>query len=127
MQLLFDSILPTAERLSKLESVLSKAAAALSTKFISYSLFNEDKSHFLLLIFSFLKTLFTYLALVVLGLRCYGGYSLVVDSATLIVVASLVAEHGLWGMWASTVVGRGLSGCGFWALEHRLSSCGSWA
>ena len=127
MQLLFDSILPTAELLSKLESVLSKAAAALSTKFISYSLFNEDKSHFLLLIFSFLKTLFIYLALVVLGLRCYGGYSLVVDSATLIVVASLVAEHGLWGMWASTVMGRGLSGCGFWALEHRLSSCGSWA
>ena len=127
MQLLFDSILPTAELLSKLESVLSKAAAALSTKFISYSLFNEDKSHFLLLIFSCLKTLFIYLALVVLGLRCYGGYSLVVDSATLIVVASLVAEHGLWGMWASTVVGRGLSGCGFWALEHRLSSCGSWA
>ena len=55
------------------------------------------------------------------------GATLVVGSATLIVVASLVAEHGLWGMWASTIVGHGLSGCGFWALEHRLSSCGSWA
>ena len=37
----------------------------------------------------------------------------------LIVVDSLVAEHGL--------LARGLSSCGSWALELRLSSCGSWA
>ena len=29
------------------------------------------------------------------------------------------------GAWASVVVARGLSSCGSWALEHRLSSCGA--
>ena len=35
---------------------------------------------------------------------------------------------GAWalGAWASVVVARGLSSCGSWALEHRLSSCGAW-
>ena len=28
-------------------------------------------------------------------------------------------------MGASVVVSRGLSSCGLWALEHRLSSCGT--
>ena len=107
MQLLFDSILPTAELLSKLESVLSKAAAALSTKFISYSLFNKDKSHFLLLIFSFLKTLFIYLALVVLGLRCCGGHS------------SCGLSHSHCG---------GFSCCRARALGYvGLNNCGTWA
>ena len=31
------------------------------------------------------------------------------------------------GMRASVVVARGLSSCGSWALEHRLSSCGAQA
>ena len=31
------------------------------------------------------------------------------------------------GAWASVVVACGLSSCGSGALEHRLSSCGSWA
>ena len=29
------------------------------------------------------------------------------------------------GAWASVVVARGLSNCGSWAVEHRLSSCGT--
>ena len=29
------------------------------------------------------------------------------------------------GVRASVVVARGLSSCGSWALEHRLSSCGA--
>ena len=33
--------------------------------------------------------------LAVLGLRCHSGFSLVAVSGLLIVVASLVAEHGL--------------------------------
>ena len=37
-----------------------------------------------------------------------GGYSLVVVLGLLIVVASLVAEHGLWGSWASAVGAQGL-------------------
>ena len=31
------------------------------------------------------------------------------------------------GTWASVVVACGLSSCVSWALEHRLSSCGTWA
>ena len=66
-----------------------------------------------------------------LGLRCC--FSLVAASkATLIavfwllvVVSSLVAEHGLWG--ARALVVAGLNSCSSWALEHRLSSCSAWA
>ena len=39
----------------------------------------------------------------------------------LIAVASLIAEH----VQASVVVAYGLSSCGSWALERRLSSCGA--
>ena len=42
-----------------------------------------------------------------------------------IVVVSLVAEHGLYGTWASVVAARGLRSCCSAALEHRLSSCGT--
>ena len=42
----------------------------------------------------------------------------------LIAGASLV-KHGLEGTRASVCVARGLSSCGFQALEHRLSSCGT--
>ena len=37
----------------------------------------------------------------------------------------LVAEHGLRQVRASVVVACGLSVWGSWALEHRLSSCGT--
>ena len=37
-----------------------------------------------------------------------GGYSLVVVCGLLIVVASLVAKHGLQGTWALVTVARGL-------------------
>ena len=37
----------------------------------------------------------------------------------LVEVASLIAEHGLSA--------HGFSSCSFWALEHRLSSCGAQA
>ena len=43
----------------------------------------------------------------------------------LIVVASLVSERRLSGAQASVVAALGLSGCGSWALEHRLNSCGA--
>ena len=38
-----------------------------------------------------------------LGLRCW-GLSVVAVHGLPIAVASLVAEHGLWGVWASVVV-----------------------
>ena len=47
-----------------------------------------------------------------------GGCSLVAVPGLLIVVASLVAEHSLWGMRASVAAPPGLSSCGSWALEH---------
>ena len=55
--------------------------------------------------------LFTYLFLAVLGLHCCTGFSLVVVSGgyspagvhgLFIVVASLVVEHGLWGLGFSS-------------------------
>ena len=52
----------------------------------------------------------------------------------LIAVASHAAEHGLQvcrlqQMWCvvSVVMVYGLSSCGSWALEHKLSSCGAQA
>ena len=75
-------------------------------------------------IMSFWPISIMYLCLAVLVLRCTGfslvvvckGYSLVWVCKLLIVVASLVMEHRLWGMW--------LSSCGSQILEHRLNSCG---
>ena len=55
------------------------------------------------------------------------GYSLVAVLRLVIVVASLVVKHRLWGTPAPVVVTCGLSSCGFQALEPRLDSCGSWA
>ena len=55
------------------------------------------------------------------------GCSLVAVLRLVIMVASLVVEHRLWGMPAPVVVTCGLSSCGFQALEPRLDSCGSWA
>ena len=71
----------------------------------------------------FLKIILFYLFLAALGLRCCAqafsscgeqGLLFVAVRGLLIVVASLVAEHGL-------------SSCGSQALERRLSSCGTWA
>ena len=55
-----------------------------------------------------------------LALRCYVGFSLVVASGGyslvavcrlfIVVVASLIVEHGLQGMWALVAVACGLSG-----------------
>ena len=64
----------------------------------------------------------------VLGFHCCKGFSLVAASkgcsvvvlcGLLIEVSSLVAEHGLQV--------DGLSSCSSWALEYRLSGCGTWA
>ena len=43
----------------------------------------------------------------------------------LTVVASLVAEDRLEGVWASVVVAHGLRNCGSWA-GHGLNCCGEW-
>ena len=42
------------------------------------------------------------------GLSLAGGSSLVVAGGLLFAVAPLVAEHRLWGTWASVVVALGL-------------------
>ena len=42
-------------------------------------------------------------------------------------VTSLVAEHGLQHIWATVIAACGLSSCGSWFLEHRLSSGGTQA
>ena len=53
-----------------------------------------------------------------------GVYTLVVVQELLIVVASLVEEHALWGVQSSVVVACGLSSCDSRALLHRLRICG---
>ena len=53
------------------------------------------------------------------------GCSLAVVRRLLIVVTSLVAEHGLLGLWAAVVVAHRLScsaACGIF-LDQRLNSC----
>ena len=70
---------------------------------------------------------YIYLFLAALGLSCR---------------ARAFSSYGVWashcggfsccgaralGARASVVVARGLSSCGLWALEHRLSSCGAQA
>ena len=74
-----------------------------------------------------------WLFLAVIGLHCCTGFSLVMVSGVcspvvhgpLIAEASPVEEHGLQSTQASVVVIHGLSSCGSWAVEHRLSSCGA--
>ena len=70
-----------------------------------------------------------------LGLRCCTrafsscgeqGLLFVAVSGLLIVEASRCGAHAL-GARASVVVARGPSSCGSWALERRLSSCGTQA
>ena len=43
----------------------------------------------------------------------------------LIAVTSLVVDGGLQGALALVVEACGLSDCSSWALEHRLSNCGT--
>ena len=61
-----------------------------------------------------LKNLFLFLA--VSGLCATGGLSLVATSKGLLSSYGAQASHC-----------GGISGFGAWALEHELSSCGSWA
>ena len=75
---------------------------------------------------NFFIILFIYLVLAVLVLCSWTGFSLAVWCGLLMVVASLVADHGPQSMRAS-VVAHGLSSSSSWALEHGLSGCGAWA
>ena len=54
-----------------------------------------------------------------------GSYSVVAMCGLLIAVASLSAEHRLYGALTSVVMAHWLSSCGSQALEHRLSNCGT--
>ena len=83
----------------------------------------------------FLTFLFI-LFLAALGLRCYAGFSLVVESRgcslvevcrLLLAVASLAAELRLWGARASGVGAHGLGSSSYQALEYRLNNCSTWA
>ena len=89
--------------------------------FESHSIyFSKQRGYYL----PFFKKKLFFLFLAALGLLLHTGFSLVVVHGLLIVVASLVVEHGVC---ASVVVAHGLSSCGSQALERRLSSCGAWA
>ena len=77
---------------------------------------------------SLFKKKIMYLFLVVLGLHCCVGSSLVAGSRgqlfievhrLLIAVASLLQSTGSWA--------HELNSCSSWALEHRLNVCGTQA
>ena len=53
------------------------------------------------------------------------GLLLVSVLGLLIAVTSLVVDGGLQGALALVVEACGLSDCSSWALEHRLSNCGT--
>ena len=55
-----------------------------------------------------------------------GGSSLVAVRGPLVAGAALVMERGLWGAQTSVVAACGLSSCDSQALEHRLTSSGTW-
>ena len=55
------------------------------------------------------------------------GLLFVAVCGLLIAVAFLCCGTQALGTWAAVVVARGLSSCGSWALERRLSSCGAQA
>ena len=62
------------------------------------------------------------------GLPCCRARGLLIPMNSLLsAVASPVAEHGFWAFRLKGVAARGLSSCGSWALEHRLSRGGAWA
>ena len=77
-----------------------------------------------------------YLSWAVLDLCCPAGFSLVVENrgcslvavrGLLMVMASLVVEHGLKGAWTSVVMVPGLQSTGPIAMAHELScstACG---
>ena len=90
-----------------------------------------DEIHIFFYLFIYL---FIYLFMAVLGLHCCvrafsscgeWGLLFVAVCGLLIVVASLCCRACSPGVQASVVVACGLSSCGSWALERRLSSCGS--
>ena len=57
-----------------------------------------------------------------------GSYSLLQGSGLLIAVASLIAQHGLWGTWALEVAVPGLQSTGSILVVHGLRcsvACGN--
>ena len=78
----------------------------------------------------FLNYLLIYLFLAVLGLRCHTGFAPVAASGGYSLVAVQTSRcSGLsrCGAQASGVAACGLCSCGSQPLEHRLTSCGTWA
>ena len=80
--------------------------------------------------------LFIYLFLAALGLRCcMRAFSSCGERGATLCCGARAPHCGDFsccraralGTWASVVVARGLSSCGSWALECRLSSCGAQA
>ena len=91
--------------------------------------------HFIFVVFFFFLNKFIYLFffLAALGLCCCTGF-LQLRWAGATLHCGVWASHcggfsccRAWalGAWASVVAARGLSSCGSWALEHRLSSGGA--
>ena len=77
----------------------------------------------------FLEYLFIYLLLVVLGLRCCGGFFSSSDERGLLPSCDAKASHcGGFSCFRAQALGcLDYSDCGSRALGRRLGSCGTWA
>ena len=87
----------------------------------------------------FLKIIFIYLILLVLGLCCCAGFSLIAESGGysllpcagfslwwLLLWSPGSSAHGCQQLqYVGSVVAAQPSRCDFWVLEHSLSGCGS--
>ena len=82
---------------------------------------------YLFVLIFFLKILFIYLFLAVVGLHCFVGFSLVVANRGFSLLAGLRLLSGLSYCRAWALGCAGFSSCsrncGSQALEHRLDSC----
>ena len=84
--------------------------------------------HFFPFLISFFNILFMHLFLAVLGLRCRTGFFFSCGKWELL--QSRCAGFSLWWLLLFQSMGsraHGFNTCSFWALEHRLNSCGAWA
>ena len=69
-----------------------------------------------------------YLVLAVLGLDCREGFSLVVVSERYSSGSGRASHCGRVSCCGAQALGHAdFTSCGVWALEHGLSSCGTWA
>ena len=76
---------------------------------------------------SFYNLIYLWLCSIFTAPRAFLQLQRVGSTLYLLCTASVVAEHRFQGSKSAVVAVCKLNSCCFWALEHRLNSCDSWA